>query len=254
MPVTAVNGAGERAAGKAQQGLVSTFGWTLGIPVAGMREDTLYQATAEQAQDIDLVRRLAVDDTAASGRVEFVGTPGTVQEVGVIESRQHAHRAETPALDQRARVQHGQIETVTVSDHHLHPGGCDGIHHLCALLQRDGHGLFDQQVFARRRSQCHVLGVQTMRRGNVDHVHPRIVAERLHAGVGGRAKVLRKTRARRRLRISRGDQTHARIGDKGGQHQRESPAQAGYADAQRVLVHRSKTSSVDRARETQTMI
>ena len=142
VPITAVGRTGEGTAAESQQRLIGAFGGTLGIPIAGMRKHGLHQAAAEQTQDVDLVRRLAVDDAATDCGVKLFGPARAVQKIGEVQRRQHAHRAKPPALDHCERAQHRQIEAVAVPDHHLHAGGCHRIHHAGALRQRDGQRLF----------------------------------------------------------------------------------------------------------------
>jgi hypothetical protein len=59
-----------------------------------------------------------------------------------------------------------------------------GLDHPFRLGQADGHGLFDNDVFAALGSQDHVWAVARIGCSDPDRIDIRIVAQRLDRGVG----------------------------------------------------------------------
>ena len=177
------------------------------------------------------MRRLIENRTAALRGVEFFRAARAVEIVGVVQRRDHAHRAVCAARDQFARAQNRRIEGMAMADDQVNAGLTRRIGHGGAILERERHRLFDQHVLAMLGSENRVARVMLMRRRDVNDLDRRIGAKVFDRFVGPGRKILRKAAARLCARVSRGDQLDARIA-KRRQHHAERTPQTRNADAQ----------------------
>ena len=221
-----------------------------------MGPNTCHKATGEQAHDIDLVRGLAVDDAAASARVQLFGAARAVEKIGVIERRNHSYAAVRAAADQFAGAQNRQVKTVAVAHNQEHTRSLCGIDHAGAVVQCERHGFFNQNMFAVSGSDAGVIGMELVGRGDVDRLHLRFSTKSFYGVEAGCSKVFFKLPPCRVKRVGRRDQVNARVMLKCRQHQGEGAAQPDDAQAHRGRrwVHKSSTSSAVLARETHSMM
>ncbi len=83
-----------------------------------------------------------------------------------------------------------------------------------------------------------VVGMELMRRCDVDRLDRAIAAQLVDRRVGRRlGKILAEARARLGARVSAGHHLDQRMQREGGQHQAEGAAQSGDAEAQPSLTH-----------------
>ena len=265
MAVSAVDERGERATLELQQRRIRALRGPLRVPVAGLCADGNGPRAGEQAHDVDLVRGLAERRAATRLGRELLGPPQAIEKVGEIERGDHPHPAEAAFHDEPARFLDRPVEAVTVADDEPDVRGRAGRNHPVAFGERDRHRLLHQHVLARCRGDFRVCGVDRMRGGDVDHFRRRIAGERLDCGVGARAEVRGEALPCLGARIGRGDELDARVGARtsgsmsvNARPRPATPMRSGAGSSvgpmQYAPVHRSSTSTSDRARDTQIMM
>ena len=238
MAIAVVGERGESAVLEGQQRREGAFGRPCCVPGAGLRPHGLDAAAAEQAHDVDLMRRLAEQRAAALSRVELFRPARAVDEIRVVQRRDHAHAAELAAVDQFAAMQDRRVERMTVADDEMHVGRARRRDHLGGFGDRERDRLLDQNVLAGFRGQFHMRGVHLVRRRHIDHFDIRIGAQSFHVLVGPGAEILGKPRARHGARVGRRHQLDARVVRQGRQHHGEGTAETGHPEPQLAfLVH-----------------
>src|SRR5258705_319304 len=93
--------------------------WTitpLGSARRSPRSHRLHEAAAEEPHDVDLVRRLAEEDAAAAHRIELLGAPRPIEEIGEVERGDHAHAPQLAARGDLARTRDRRVEAVAMAD------------------------------------------------------------------------------------------------------------------------------------------
>src|ERR1043166_7437463 len=81
-----------------------------------------------------------------------------------------ARLADAPGARHLDRLEVGALEVQAIGHHQLDAGGARGLGPALALLLGHRHRLLDQHVQARLRRADRVLGMQAVRRGDVDRV------------------------------------------------------------------------------------
>src|SRR5205823_11985020 len=97
--VSAIGDVGEGAVLECEQGRVSTFCRPRWIPGTSQGTHGLEAPAAEQSHDVDVVRRLVVDGTAAARRVQLLRAARAIEEVGEVERTDHSQATVRAALD-----------------------------------------------------------------------------------------------------------------------------------------------------------
>jgi hypothetical protein len=126
----------------------------------------------------------------------------------------------------------GASIAVAVTDAKLYAGRLRRLDHVRALRKRQRHRLFHQHVLAVARGENRVLGVQSVRRRDVNDVDAGIAAQRVDRRVRARAELGDEPIARLGARVGSRRQPNARVADERRQHQRERAPEAGHAPAQ----------------------
>ena len=120
MRVAAVKERCKGAVVEAQQRRERAFGRAISVPSARQRTHASDQSAAKESNDIDLMCALTEHHPAAALGDQLLRSPGAVQKIGVVLGVDHAHRSDRPAGDDFTGAQDRAIETVAVSDDHLH--------------------------------------------------------------------------------------------------------------------------------------
>src|SRR5690349_18112556 len=173
------------------------------------------------------MRRLVEYRTAALCRVEFFGPARSIQEVRVVDRIDHTHTTELSAPNQRVQALDRSIERMAVSDHKMHARFMHLVEHLVALVERQGHRFFDEQVLAMACGENGMLGVMLMRSRHVNGFNRRVGAQFLDSPVACGGKLGGKLLPRFFARVGRRYELNARIVRKGRQHDAECPAETG---------------------------
>ena len=252
MPVAAVGDVGECAASKSQQRAVSAFCWTRCIPPPNERAHRAQHAAAEQPNHVYLMRGLTVNYTAARFRVQLFWTTRTIQKIGVIQRVNHAHLTDSTAVDNLPRLEHGRIKAMAGANDQRAFRSAHRSNGKRALIKRDRHRFFEQNVLAIRCRQGDMLRMKLMRRSDVDQLNIFISTQRFSRRIGSPGKILLELQASHSVWIARGHELHPMIALKSIEHQGECSAQPNHAHANRCRAHRSSTSSPVAARETHT--
>ena len=240
-----------------QEGVVGALRRPRRVPHARHRPHAFHASAGDQPDHLDLMRRLVVDGAAALPRVELFGTARAVEEVGEVESGDHAQCAIGAAFHQGAQPLDRRIEGMGMPDDQMHAGLARGADHAVACVERQRHRFFDQGMPAVRGGDLDLRRMKLVRRGDVDRVDV-ARAERLHGLVSRRPEVLREARAGLGARIEAGDDLDARIVAEGRDHEGEGApdardAQPDLPRAHSVVLQRSSVTSPT-PRDTQTMM
>jgi hypothetical protein len=147
-----------------------------------------------------------------------------------------------------SRAQDRRVEAVAVTDDQPDIGALGCSYHAAAFVERDRHRFFDQHVLAASRSRFDVLGVQLVRRGDIDDVDFRVRAQGLDRRIDPAPDFLGEARSCFGARIGGGDQLDPPVRGQGWQHQRKCAAQSCDADAQPPLRHEGSTGGAVRPR------
>ena len=126
---------------------------------------------------------------------ELLGPPRAVEEVGEIERGDHADRAEFTAFAELAHARDRAIEAVAVADDQDAAGARGRLDQRRAFVERDRHRLLEQHVLAMVEGERRMMGMELMRRGDVDDVDVGACAQRLDVVERGTAEVPRELRA-----------------------------------------------------------
>jgi len=169
---------------------------------------------------------------------QFFRAARPVQEIGVVLRVDHAHGTERPAGDDRTGAQDRRVEAVAVTDDKPDIGALRRGDHAVALVERDRHRFFHQHMLAGGGSRFDVVGVQLVRRGNVDNIDFRVGAHRLDRPIDAAAEFPGEAHGCVGARIGGGDQLDPRVRRQRRQHQREGASQPRDAYPQSALRHR----------------
>ena len=130
-----------------------------------------------------------------------------------------------------------------------------GVNHFVALLQRECHRLFNQNVLTVSGCEFRMFGMELMWTSQIEDLYRLVSCKRFDVFIDRRIEVPYELRPCRCARIAGSDQADTLILQERGQHQCEGTTESGNTNAQGfVISHRSSTSSSDLARETQIMI
>ena len=99
--------------------------------------------------------------------------------------------------------------------------------HVAAVLQRERHRLFDQDMLLAGSSGNGMGGVELVRRRHVPDLYRVVRAERFNGIKAFRAEFGFEPGARFRARVGAGNKLHARIGAEGARHERKRAPQSG---------------------------
>ena len=105
--------------------------------------------------------------------------------------------------------------------------GDDGV----ALGERERHRLFQDDVLAVLGGEHRMLGVELVRRGDVDDLHSRVADQHPHVLIGPGVVVAGEGLARPRMRIGGGGEHEVRMGGGGMHHHGAGHAEADDAEA-----------------------
>ena len=122
-----------------------------------------------------------------------------------------------------------------MADNHVDTGAACSIHDCAALIEREGHRLFDQQVFAALRRKRGVSHVVLVRGRHVNRFDIRIGAHLLDGRVASGGKVRGKLTPRFRPQIRSRYQRDPWVGNKGWQHHAKCATETGYAEDRPTL-------------------
>ena len=178
-----MNRHGWRAVLELHVGGVVAGGRALGHPIPVRPPHAPQLSVADEADAIDLVGRVAVDNASALARLQVLALPGAeqpaVRRVGV----------DCPQLAQLAGADDlaGHPDPVgiglRVSGQQLHVVAVGNRDHLLDLLQRDRHRLLHHDVLAGIGQDRRVGGVISIRRREPDRLHFGIARELLDAAI-----------------------------------------------------------------------
>jgi hypothetical protein len=119
-----------------------------------------------------------------------------------------------------------------MADDHVDTGAACSIHDCAALIERESHRLFDQQVFAALRRERGMSHVVLVRGRHVNRLDIRIGAQLLDCPVASGGKVRGKLTPSFRPQIGPRYQRDPWVGNKGRQHHAKSAAETGYAETE----------------------
>src|SRR5262245_6772804 len=176
--------------------------------------------------------RLIEHRAAALGRVEIFRTTRAVKVVRVVYGVDHADAAKVATRYEIAHSLNGRIEGVTMADNHVHAGAPRGIHDCAALIEREGHWLFDQEVFAVLGRKRGVPYVVLMRGRHINRLDSRISAQLLDGRVAPGGKVRGKLTPRFRSETGSRHERDSWVGNKGRHHHVKCAAETGYAETE----------------------
>jgi hypothetical protein len=168
--VAVVNGRGCGAVRELQPGRVGAGRSPRRVPVEGRGAHAFQEPAAEQADDVELVGALPVNDAAAKPGIEFVGTARPVDPVGEAPRVNHAQPAEVAAGDDLAHGPDGQVVAVRMPHQEHDPRSFRRGDHGLRAGQGRRHRLFGQHMLSRGAGEDHMFAVQFGRRSDVDGV------------------------------------------------------------------------------------
>ena len=170
MPVAVVDGGRGGAVGEIQKDGVGADRAAALVPVEGRGAHALDQPAADQPQDVDLMRALAIGDAAALPDVELGGAARPRHPIGEVPGVDHADAAERAGRHDLAHARDRQIVAVRMPDLEDDAGARGRLDHRLRLLDADRHRLLGQDVLFRRAGLRDMLGMQFGRRRDVDGV------------------------------------------------------------------------------------
>ncbi len=150
----------------------------------------------------------------------------------------HAEPAKRAARDEPTQRADVGIEPVRVPDDEAGPGACRGGDHPVAILERERERLLDEHMLAMLECEDRLIGMEPMRRADIDRLDLGIGAQRLEVGEGLGAEVAGEALARARQGIGRGMKRELRMDARRPDHHRAGEAEAGDAELDRRLGRR----------------
>src|SRR6202034_4361179 len=106
----------------------------------------LADAAGDIADDVEHVRPLAVDETAALGGIDLARKPRPLHPIVEVPAIDLDHPAEAPADDHPPHRLDRRVEDLGVALHELHAALLGRRDHRVALIERDRHRLFADHV------------------------------------------------------------------------------------------------------------
>src|SRR5258708_27039315 len=125
MAIAAIGDRSEGAVLERQQGGIGPFRRAHLVPRAGHCPYAARLAAGQIAHNVDMMRRLIEHDAAAAFRAQLFGAAWPIEEIGEIHRGEHAQGPERSAFDDFAGLDDWSVETMAVSDDHLHAGAPD---------------------------------------------------------------------------------------------------------------------------------
>ena len=119
-----------------------------------------------------------------------------------------------------------------MSDQQVNPRRLRRVDHARAVFYRQRHRFFDQDMLAGAGRDFGMIGMELVRRRDVNRVDRRIGAHFRDAVTGGAAEIGLEPGARLGARVDRRHDVEPRVQGKGRQHHREPPSQPGDAEFQ----------------------
>src|SRR5690606_37490878 len=110
--VAVVDGGGRRAIGEIEVGHVGADDAARSVHIEGACAYALRLAPAQQPDDVELVRPLAVGDAAALLLIELVGPARAIDPVGVAPGIDHAYTAQPAFVDDAPHGVYGHVVAV----------------------------------------------------------------------------------------------------------------------------------------------
>src|SRR5262249_3017864 len=179
MAIAVVGQRSKRATFECKERRVGAFSRTTGSPGTRNCAHACDPAAADQPYDIHLMCGLIENRTATLRSVEFFRSARAIEIVRVVDRVDHAHAAKIVALYQSAQTHDGPIDGVAMPDDDVTAGAAGPIDDFGALVERERHRLFDQQMFAVLRGKRRMLCMMLMWGRYVDRLDVRIGAQLL---------------------------------------------------------------------------
>ena len=200
------------------------------------------------------MRGLVVNHAATVLGAQLFRSSRTKQKIGVIERLNHAHIADDTAVNNLSSFEHRRVKTVTVTDDHRAVRNLHLSDHFRAIGKRNGHRFFEQHVLASHRCERNVFSMKLVRCRDVNQLYVSIRTQSVSTSVRTPGKVLHELTTRHLHRVASRHQIDSSVSLKRRQHQCKGATETDHADANGLVIHRSSTSSPDRARETHGMM
>ena len=140
------------------------------VPIERRGAHALHQSAADQPQDVDLMRALAIGDAAALPDVELGCAARARHPVGEVPGVDHADAAERAGRHDLAHARDRQIVAVRMPDLEDDAGALGRLDHRLRLLDADRHRLLGQDVLFRSAGLRDMTGVQLGRGRDIDGV------------------------------------------------------------------------------------
>src|SRR2546427_10203836 len=155
----AVHGARGRAVLELHVDHVRVLGGALRVSAPGHRADATEQATADESQDVELVRPLPERHAAAQAGVELLGVARAVEPIREAPVVQHADPAESTALSDFPDLADRRLEAVRVAHPALPAVRLGRPDHPVSIAETESHLLFYVDVLAMLACEENILGV-----------------------------------------------------------------------------------------------
>ena len=174
MVVAAVDQRRRGAVVELQKRRAARLGRPRRIEHGGAGAHAAHESAGEQPRGVDLVRHLVEQDAAALRGVELLRPARAVEIVRVVEAVNEPELAQLAAHDDLAHQPHRRIEGMGVADDQMHLVPLDGRDDGVAIVERQRHRLFQDDVLAVLGGEDGVRRVELVRRGDIDHLDRRV--------------------------------------------------------------------------------
>ena len=180
------------------------------------------------------MRALPVGHPATEVGVQFIGPARPIDPIRKTPSLDHPHPSERAGGDDLTHAADGQIEAVGMPDHEQNARRLCGLNHGLGAVERSRHGLFGQDVLARRAGEHHMVAVKFGGGADVDNIKIAPCKHRRQAIEAGYAGLLFDFGARLVVGIGHGAQGEAVVSKDGRQEGSTGCAQADQSQAKPI--------------------